>query len=338
MARTLESSIENRLDFFNEQQLPAVVTAAEGESLSELLDDSAPQLAAVQRRYGAILFRGFGLRSAEDFHAAAARCFRGTLRPYLGGVSPRGQVTSGVYESTRIPSYLRITLHHEMSYLPDPPRALAFFCQIEPSQGGETPLADSRAIYARIPAPIRARFETHGVRYHRHLYGQRWYSPTRAVNRMLELHVSWTTAFSTGDRSEVERVCAEQGATVRWNFEGSAVITNTLPGVREHPETGEKVWFNHVSTFVATPRTAGLARWLLFHAGFPSIQQRPFYATLGNGDPFRIAELDSINDAMDSATVKFRWQRGDLLLVDNFLVAHGRMPFRGERRILVAIH
>jgi alpha-ketoglutarate-dependent taurine dioxygenase len=41
---------------------------------------------------------------------------------------------------------------------------------------------------------------------------------------------------------------------------------------------------------------------------------------------------------LDSATVKFRWQRGDLLLVDNFLVAHGRMPFRGERRILVAIH
>jgi alpha-ketoglutarate-dependent taurine dioxygenase len=338
MAASLESSPDNRLDFFNEQKLPAVIAASKGESLLELLNNSAQALSAIQRRYGAILFRGFGLRGAEDFHAAAARCFAGTLRPYLGGVSPRAQVRSGVYESTRIPSYLRITLHNEMSYLPDPPRALAFFCEVEPSQGGETPLADSRAIYQRIPAPIRARFETHGVRYHRHLYGPRWYSPTRAFSRILELHASWTTAFSTGDRSQVERVCAQQGATVRWNWEGSALVTNTLPGVREHPETGEKVWFNHVSTFVATPRTAGLARWLLYHAGFPSPRSRPFHATLGNGDPFRLAELNCINDAMDSATVKFRWQRGDLLLVDNFLVAHGRMPFRGQRRILVAIH
>jgi alpha-ketoglutarate-dependent taurine dioxygenase len=338
MARTLDLTLENRLDFFNEQQLPAVVRAAERESLLELLEGAAPQLAAIQRRFGAILFRGFGLRSAEDFHAAAACCFRGAFRLYLGGVSPRGQITSGVYQSTRIPAYLRITLHNEMSYLPDPPRALAFFCMVEPSQGGETPLGDSRAIYQRIPAPIRARFETHGVRYHRHLYGPRWYSPTRAVSRILELHASWTAAFSTNDRSQVERVCAEQDATVRWNWEESALITNTLPGVREHPETGEKVWFNHVSTFVATPRTAGLARWLLYHAGFPSPRSRPFHATLGNGDPFRLAELDCINRALDSATVKFRWQRGDLLLVDNFLVAHGRMPFRGERRILVAIH
>ena len=83
---------------------------------------------------------------------------------------------------------------------------------------------------------------------------------------------------------------------------------------------------------------AGFARWLLYHAGFPSPYSRPFHATLGNGDSLRSAELNSINNAIDSATVKFRWQRGDLLLVDNFLVAHGRMPFRGDRRILVAIH
>ena len=338
MASLPTPCLENRLTFFNDLKLPAVLTAAPGETLAGTLAGAARELAEVKLRYGAILFRGFGLRGAEDFHAAAARCFAGTLRPYLGGVSPRAQIRSGVYESTRIPSYLRITLHNEMSYLPDPPRALAFFCQVEPSQGGETPLADSRAIYQRIPAPIRARFETHGVRYHRHLYGPRWYSPTRAVSRILELHASWATAFSTNDRSQVERVCAQQDATVRWNWEESALITNTLPGVREHPETGEKVWFNHVSTFVATPRTAGLARWLLYHAGFPSPRSRPFHATLGNGDPFRLAELDCINDAIDSATVKFRWQRGDLLLVDNYLVAHGRMPFRGERRILVAIH
>jgi alpha-ketoglutarate-dependent taurine dioxygenase len=47
--------------------------------------------------------------------------------------------------------------------------------------------------------------------------------------------------------------------------------------------------------------------------------------------------LKTIHRAIDSATVRFRWQQGDFLLLDNFTVTHGRMPFRGNRRILVAM-
>jgi alpha-ketoglutarate-dependent taurine dioxygenase len=333
-----QPALENRLTFFNEQQLPAVIKAGEGESLRDLLADASEELAAIKGRYGAILFRGFNLRSAEDFHAAAAQCFGNMLRPYLGGISPRGEIMSGVYESTRYPSHLSIPQHNEMSYVPDPPRALAFFCDIEPVHGGDTPLADSRLIYERIPASVLARFGAHGIRYHRHLYGPRRNVITRTLCRVIELHTSWIAAFGTDDRSEVERICAEQGATVDWNWEESALITNTLPAVRKHPETGEMLWFNQASTFVATPQRIGWARWLLYHASFPRPHRRPFHATLGNGDPIPIADLNRVNAAIGSATVRFRWQRGDFLLVDNFLVAHGRMPYRGERRILVAIH
>jgi alpha-ketoglutarate-dependent taurine dioxygenase len=327
-----------RLEFLNERMLPAVLTRVAGESLQSLLTEHRESLSAVQRRYGAILLRGFDLSTPEDFRAAADLWFQSGMRDYVGGVSPRGQVMSGVYESTRFPAHLRIPQHNEMSYLPDPPRELAFFCEIEPQHGGETPLADSRTIYDLIPAEIRTVLEEGGISYHRYLNGRRMTLNHRNRHRIAQLHTSWMAAFSTDDPKTVEKVCAESGSTVQWDKEEGAKINNILSAFRRHPDTGEMLWFNQIATFLSSPRSTGLWRWLLYQSAFPDPFLRPFHATLGDGRRITIPQLNGIHRAIDDATVRFRWQRGDLLLVDNFLVTHGRMPYRGSRRILVSIH
>jgi alpha-ketoglutarate-dependent taurine dioxygenase len=338
LSATQEEKIEDRLEFLNERKLPAMITPIAGESLHSLLTDERDSLTAIRQKYGAILFRGFPLSTPEDFRAAVAVSFENGLRSYIGGVSPRGQVMSGVYESTRFPAHLRIPQHNEMAYLPDPPRELAFFCEIEPQHGGETPLADSRVIYDLVPVEIRDVFEKAGISYHRYLNGPRMTLRHRNRHRIAKLHTSWMAAFSTEDPAFVEQSCAENGSTVKWDREEGAKINNVLPAVRRHPDTGEMLWFNQVATFLSSPRSTGLMRWLLYQAAFPDPFQRPFHATLGDGRRITVQQLNGIHHAIDSATVRFRWQRGDLLLVDNFLVTHGRMPYRGERRILVAIH
>jgi alpha-ketoglutarate-dependent taurine dioxygenase len=335
---TVSHSLESRVEFLNDKQLPAVIMAAPGESLDSLLTEQRESLAAIRRRHGAILFRGFNLTTAEDFHAASALAFEGDLRSYIGGVSPRGQVTAGVYESTRFPSHLRIPQHNEMSYLPDPPRELAFFCETPPDSGGETPLADSRLIYKLLPPDLLETLRNFGISYHRYLYGSRWNIHSRFCNSIVSLHTSWRAAFSTQDRAVVEQNCAESNSTVKWDREDGAKINNVLPAFRTHPDSGEMLWFNQVPTFISSPKSVGLWRWFLYRIAHPMPTRRPFHATFGDKRPITYKQLNAINQAIDSASIRFKWQRGDLLIVDNFLVTHGRMPFHGKRRILVAIH
>lgn len=47
--------------------------------------------------------------------------------------------------------------------------------------------------------------------------------------------------------------------------------------------------------------------------------------------------MDAINEVYQAVTVRETWQRGDLMLVDNILCAHGRESYTGDRKILVAM-
>ena len=57
----------------------------------------------------------------------------------------------------------------------------------------------------------------------------------------------------------------------------------------------------------------------------------------GDGTPIEESVMQEIGVAYDRATVAFPWQQGDILMVDNMLVAHGRKPFSGARKIVVAM-
>lgn len=269
--------------------------------------------------YGAVLFRGFPVDSVDEFHRFAA-AIAGELLEYKERSSPRHEEGDRVYTSTDYPPDQRIFLHNEHSYARRFPRKLFFCCLTPAEKGGQTPLADVRKVFARIDPEIRRRF------------AEKKWMLTRNFGSGFGL--SWSTTFQTSDRAQVEAYCARTGISWSWKADGGLCTRQVRPAIFKHPSTREDVWFNHATFFHISTLPPAIAKMLLSGFGEEDLPNNTFY---GDGSPIEPETMNALRAAYDAETVSFDWERGDVLVVDNMLVAHGRASFAGKRRVLVAM-
>jgi len=305
--------------------LPFVGTAREKSAnplqLYDWLMAQKDQILGVLRVYGAILFRGFGVNSAEEFQKIAG-VFCDEFGDYIGGNSPRTQVTSHVFTSTEYPKEERISMHNEASYLKRMPGKILFCCIRPAAKGGQTPLADCRRVLKHIDANVRDRFERNGVRYVNNLHGG------------AGLGKSWMQAYCTKDRAEVENRLKTDGQAFEWTKNGGLRTYLNAPATSRHPETWEDVWINQAEQWHSSSLDSSLREEMLSIMGEDEL---PHNALLGDGSPMYLSDLENIRTAMAAEERVFEWQAGDVLLCDNFLVMHGRQPYSGDRKILAAM-
>jgi alpha-ketoglutarate-dependent taurine dioxygenase len=270
-------------------------------------------------QYGGLLFRNFKVASASEFQRFI-ETVAGRPMEYLERSSPRKTVHEQIYSSTEYPADQSIFLHNENSYARSWPLRIFFYCEVPPTAGGETPLADVRSVYQRITPEIKERFRAKGVLYVRHFSAY--------------LGIPWEVAFQSADRAKVERYCASAGYEATW-IEGDCLRTRRIgKAVAKHPQTGEDVWFNHAAFFHVNTLPDALAQGLLKQLGEDRLPTQTYY---GDGSPIEPETLTHLRQCYDEAKLVFPWRRGDVLMLDNMLVAHGRAPFKGPRRILVGM-
>lgn len=273
--------------------------------------------------HGAILFRGFAISEEKIFESAIAQLNKEPL-DYRDGNSPRTKVSSGIYTSTEYPPEYFISLHNELSYSAQWPARLFFCCVVEPQQGGETPLVNSRTLLSNLPLSVVEQFRSKKVKYIRHLHGGNGFGP------------SWQKAFQTPNRADVQRFAEASGMELHWKSDGSVSVSNIRPATAFHPVTGEEVWFNQADQFHPSTHPPTIYRQMLaIYKGREN--ELPQNVTFGDGSPIPLGHLETIRRATRNQLILFPWRKGDLLMVDNMLVAHGRMPFKGQRRILVSM-
>lgn len=317
---------------FSQQQLIATSTLPHGTPLPLVVEPAHADVdlvswAQANRAFvedtlwthGGILFRGFGITTADGLERLAA-AIAGELLEYRDRATPRSQVQGNVYTSTDYPADQSIELHNESSYAYAWPLKILFCCSIPAQQGGETPIADSRRVFERIPRDVRDRFIEKRLVYVRN-FGE-------------YLGTSWQDAFQTNDRAAVEAFCRQNRIECAWLGEDRLRTRQVRPAVLRHQRTGEMVWFNQATAFHQSTLDPEVLETLLREFRPDELPKNVFFA---DGAPIDDADLAAIRAAYRQETIAFPWRQGDVLLLDNLLVAHGRAPFVGPRKVLVAM-
>lgn len=315
-----ESWVETR-PLFPDKALPLLVTPkVDGLALGEWASRNREQVLDLWREHRALLFRGFHVPDVPAFRAFVDATSDGELLEYRDRTTPRKELGPHVYTSTVHPADQRIDLHNEGTYWVRWATKLYFYSHIPSETGGETPLADVRRVYDRIDPTIRARFEEHGMMLVRNLNGG--------------FGLPWQDVFQTQDKSEVEDYCRANDIRFEWTGGEGLRTRQVRPAVREHPRTGEKVWFNHAAFFHYTSLEESVREPLLAEYGIDGL---PYNTCYGDGTPIEPEVAAHLREAYESERVLFRWQAGDVSLLDNMTVAHAREPYTGEREVLVCM-
>jgi len=234
----LSNSIENAITFLSDNTLPAVLSAENiNLTLDQLLEQQYDELQKLTLQYGAVLLRGFPLKNAADFSEFIRKFYRGEEAfSQTGLAAARRKIDTLVSEATTLASHVMLPMHNEMAYQNRHPRELVFFCETPAAQGGQTPIADMRQVKKALSPDDVAELKEKGVTYHR-------YFPNEVLPGHSPMFKTWRNTFLTNDRVEVERLCQESGATVRWDAKDGLHIIAQLEVIKQHPLSGDETIF-----------------------------------------------------------------------------------------------
>jgi alpha-ketoglutarate-dependent taurine dioxygenase len=248
--------------------------------------DSADVIEAF-REHGAILFRGFEYDVHSLSRFTAVFCAR-FVRNESGR---RGRISSDGTTQTVNLGREAFPLHPELSRVPWRPDIAWFACARAPSSGGETLVCDGAAIAAGLSSSTRETLSERILLY-------REETPVGAFTDWL------------GIPPPDDRVLAliSRDSPFRFERAGNRIFRSfTRPFLDRALFTKSPVFANFLL----------FARFMLGTRQFPTFEDGSIVP-----DPI----VEEIRDVSEGLTVAHRWQRGDLLMLDNSRFLHGRNP------------
>ena len=296
-----------------------LVLVAEGPMSQQDLRAQSAALMEQLATHGAILFRGCGVTDAQAFDDFVAG-FDLPNFAYDESLSNavRHNRTPRVFTANEAPQDVEIFLHHEMAQTPYFPSHLFFFCQQAAAAGGATPLCRSDVLLEKLTQHLPefvGRCRAQGARYALTMPAEA--DATSGQGR------SWRQTLNVDTKEAAEARLAALEYDWQWLPDDAIRTTTPALSLIRHAPSGNEVFFNQL--------IAAFCGWQdQRNEGTRSV-------TYGDGSAFDDADVQSAVEIAYDLVFDLPWESGDVALIDNYQVMHGRRPFSGQRSVLASL-
>ncbi|KAI4357877.1 hypothetical protein L6164_001797 [Bauhinia variegata] len=279
------------------------------ESLLQVLEKNKDWFDQMITKHSAVLLRGFDVKNAEDFNEIVETFGWEDIR-YVGP-APRTHIHKRVWTANEGPLSEFIYYHHEMVLIKEYPKKVILFCEIPPPEGGETPFVPSFKVTERMleefPETVRE-MEEKGLKYS--------FTALSNNNTSSMRGRGWEDAFGTSDKNEAEKRAKALGMDMEWLDNGGAkTILGPRPLTKVFEERkGRRMWFNTVVGMHGKEISS---------------------AMMADGTEIPSDVVKRCGEIIEEESIQFKWEKGDVLFLDNYALLHGRRPSLPPRRVLV---
>jgi alpha-ketoglutarate-dependent taurine dioxygenase len=258
-----------------------------------ILDLDREEIINLFKSYGFLLFRGFE-NSVATFTQFTNSLSKDFL-DYTGGIFNR-RVINGNATILSVNDFNdEIKLHGEMYYQQNIPLMLWFFCAHPASQDGETILCDGRQLFNELSSPLKELFTHKKLKYKvGHLDKE-----------------AWQKRYKTNDLRVLEQTCRSNNLLLQINEDESINLKYICPAI-------------HLSR---------CGKYRIFINSLLAVKHGAPNAVCFDDDSEITDDIVSeLSEVAERITTEISWKRGDILMVDNTRIMHGRRAFSDTQR------
>ncbi|KAK1988191.1 hypothetical protein LZ30DRAFT_578727 [Colletotrichum cereale] len=307
---------------------PLGLKAATALSLSDSIEaiqsftQSGDLFRLIKQHGGAILIRGLSMETPDDY-SRVAHAFG--FRPHVevGRPSLRTALAPNEKTANEGPPELPIWPHRKYGWSTIDPAWLTFSA-LKLTESGMSTIYITHELARQRPRFL-SELLNKGVKY---VY--RYTTSPLVCNTGTSVRGAYGQEVTDEDTDEVARRKIEDEVRrhshrFEWHEDGSISVTHIVPGAT--------VFFGNVTSAWGRSRHHGATR-PPFRGDDWSYHPPPTY---GDGTPIDVEDLDLLLQLAEDGAVDVEWEKGDVVLLDNYAAMHSRRPWKGTRQVLAAL-
>ncbi|MDF5706486.1 MAG: TauD/TfdA family dioxygenase [Nostoc sp. S4] len=244
------------------------------------------------KSYGILLFRGF-LAETEIFKQFTNSLSTDFIN-YAGGAFSR-RVINGDETLLSVNDFQsEIKLHGEMYYQQNIPLMLWFFCANPPLKDGETTVCDGRQFFNELSSSTKELFMKNNLKF--------------TVRMSQE---DWQKKYQTDDLKKLKEMCSKNNTCLTVNDDQSIILQYICPAI--------------------IPSRCGKFQ-VFINSLLPTKQLSSQILKFEDDSEIPDEVMSELNQIAEKITTKIAWQKGDILMIDNTRILHGRRAFADNQR------